>query len=122
VLGRIAELESDAGGAESLSAARRSLIRHAAWLDAVVETHELRLAGGEQIDSGAYTQSLNSLIGLLRLLGLERQAKRGPTLREIMDVEPADDPPEDDPEEPLPESPGEPVAAPEPAPAAVEAG
>lgn len=84
VLARIGELESDAGGAESLSAARRSLIRHAAWLDAMVESHELRLAAGEEVDAGAYTQSLNSLIGLFRLLGLERRAKPARTLREVM--------------------------------------
>lgn len=84
VLDRIAELESDAGGSESLSAARRSLIRHAAWLDAVVESHELRLASGQQIDTGAYTQALNSLLGLYRLLGLERRAKKTLSLREVM--------------------------------------
>lgn len=110
VLARIAELESDAGGADSLSAARRSLIRHAAWLDAVVESHELRLAAGEPIDVGALTQSLNSLIGLFRMLGLERKARRTETLGDVMgwnepqrvadatpDIEPASDPepPED---------------------------
>ncbi len=89
VLSRIAELESDAGGGEALSAARRSLIRHAAWLDALVDSHELRLASGEQIDAGAYTQSLNSLIGLLRLLGLERKARNVRTLRDIMRPEKA---------------------------------
>jgi hypothetical protein len=84
VLSRIAELESDAGGADGLSAAKRSLIRHAAWLDALVDSHELRLASGEQIDSGAYTQSLNSLIGLLRLLGLERKPRNVRSLRDVM--------------------------------------
>jgi hypothetical protein len=84
VLSRIAELESDAGGADSLSASRRSLIRHAAWLDALVDSHELRLASGQEIDSGAYTQSLNSLIGLYRLLGLERRTRRVETLRDLM--------------------------------------
>jgi len=85
VLARIAELESDAGGAESLSAARRSLIRHAAWLDGIVESYELRLATGQQIDVGAYTQSLNSLLGLYRLIGLERKSRPLRTLREAMD-------------------------------------
>jgi hypothetical protein len=84
VLMRIADLESDAGGADSLSAARQSLIRHAAWLDAVVESHELRLAAGQEIDSGAYTQALNSLIGLYRLLGLERRQRSVRSLREVM--------------------------------------
>lgn len=73
ILLRVAGLEEDAGGAEVLSSARRSLIRHAAWLDAIVDSHELRLADGQEVDVGAYTQALNSLIGLFRLLGLERK-------------------------------------------------
>jgi hypothetical protein len=81
---RIADLESDAGGAESLSTARRSLIRHAAWLDAIVDSHELRLAAGEQIDVGSLTQSLNSLLGLFRLLGLERRQKQVRNLRDYL--------------------------------------
>ncbi len=84
VLNRITELETDAGGGEVLSAARRSLIRHAAWLDAVVESHELRLAAGEEIDTGAYTQALNSLLGLYRLVGLERRPKPVRGLHEVM--------------------------------------
>lgn len=84
VMARIVELESDAGGAETLSAARRSLIRHAAWLDAIVDSHELRLAAGEPVDVGGYTQALNSLLGLFRLLGLERKAKPVRSLRDVM--------------------------------------
>lgn len=84
VVARIKELESDAGGAESLSTVRRSLIRHAAWLDAIVESHELRLAAGQEVDTGAYTQSLNSLLGLYRLIGLERRARKTESLRDVM--------------------------------------
>jgi hypothetical protein len=94
VLARIGELESDAGGADGLSAVRRSLIRHAAWLDALVDSHELRLASGEEIDSGAYTQSLNSLIGLYRLLGLERRARPVERLRDVMRASEPEIPPE----------------------------
>lgn len=84
VLYRIGELESDAGGPEALSASRRSLIRHAAWLDALVNSHELRLASGQEIDAGAYTQALNSLIGIYRLLGLERRQRPVRSLRDVM--------------------------------------
>jgi hypothetical protein len=84
VLERIAALEADAGGADALSAARRSLIRHAAWLDAIVDSHELRLAAGETLDVGAYTQALNSLLGLFRMLGLERRAKPARKLRDVI--------------------------------------
>ena len=86
VLARIGELGSDAGGAESLSAARRSLIRHAAWLDAIVESYEMRLASGAEIDVGGHTQALNSLLGLYRLLGLERRQRPARTLRDVMDA------------------------------------
>jgi hypothetical protein len=89
VLSRIADFEVDAGGAETLSTARRSLIRHAAWLDAIVDSHELRLAGGEQLDVGAYTQALNSLLGLFRLLGLERRQRPVKGLREHLNGTPA---------------------------------
>ena len=84
VLARIGELESDAGGPDSLSAARRSLIRHAAWMDAIVESYEMKLAAGEQIDVGGHTQALNSLLGLYRLIGLERRAKKAASLGEVM--------------------------------------
>lgn len=86
VLARIDALETDAGGADNLTAARRSLIRHAAWLDAIVDSHELRLAAGEQLDVGAYTQALNSLLGLFRLLGLERKARPVRRLREHLEA------------------------------------
>lgn len=86
VLARIDALEADAGGSDNLTAARRSLIRHAAWLDAIVDSHELRLASGEQLDVGAYTQALNSLLGLFRLLGLERKARPVRRLREHMEA------------------------------------
>jgi len=35
---RIAAIESDMGGSESLSYARRSLVRRTVWMEAVVET------------------------------------------------------------------------------------
>lgn len=88
VLARVEALESDAGGADNLTAARRSLIRHAAWLDAIVDSHELRLASGERLDVGAYTQALNSLLGLFRLLGLERKARPVRRLREHLESAP----------------------------------
>ena len=84
ILQRIAALTSDAGGADSLSHAKMSLIRRAAFLEAICESHELQLAGGQEINVGAYTQSLNSLLGLYRLLGIERVARSVRTLREHM--------------------------------------
>jgi hypothetical protein len=84
VLDRIGALESDAGGAESLSHARRSLIRRAVWIEALIEGYELRLAAGEPVDVGALTQLTNSLLGLYRVLGLERRQKPARSLRDVM--------------------------------------
>lgn len=77
---RIAVLETDA-----LAATKRSLNRHSVWLDLIIESHELRLAGGEQIDVGAYVQALNSLLGLFRTLGLDRNAWPVRRLRDVME-------------------------------------
>ncbi len=82
IMQRIAALTSDAGGADSLGHAKLSLIRRAAFLEAICESHELRLASGEAVDVGSYTQSLNSLLGLYRLLGIERVARTVRTLHE----------------------------------------
>ena len=84
VLERIGALESDAGGAETLSHARRSLIRRAVWIEALCEGYELRLAAGEMIDVGALTQLTNSLLGLYRVLGVERRQKPARSLRAVM--------------------------------------
>ncbi len=75
IMQRIAALTSDAGDADSLSHAKISLIRRAAFLELICESHEIQLVGGQEINVGAYTQSLNSLLGLYRLLGLERKVR-----------------------------------------------
>ena len=82
---RVAAIESDMGGTETLSHARRSLARRAAWLEAVIEADEQRLAFGAPIDVGVHTQAINALSGLYGKLGLERRSKPIRTLRSIMD-------------------------------------
>jgi hypothetical protein len=84
ICGRIETIETDMGGAEALSHARRSLIRRTVWLEAIIEHSEQRLAAGEGIDLGGHTQAINTLIGLCRLLGLERRARPVEPLRDIM--------------------------------------
>lgn len=81
---RIEAIESDCGGADSLSHARRSLIRRVVWLEAIIEHSEQRLAAGEGIDLGGHTQAINSLLGLYRLLGLERRQRPVMRLRDVM--------------------------------------
>jgi hypothetical protein len=75
VTDRVSVLESDAGGTESLSHTKRSLIRRAVFLEMLTESQEMRFVGGEPVDVGAYTQAFNSMLGAYRLLGLERRQK-----------------------------------------------
>jgi hypothetical protein len=82
---RIETIETDMGGAEMLSYARRSLVRRVVWLEAIIEHTEQQLAAGKGIDLGGHTQAINSLLGLYRLLGLERRARRVERLRDVMD-------------------------------------
>ena|SRR5258708_9895973 len=84
VLNRIAELEADAGGADAISHAKRSLIRRAAFIEAMCEGQELKLIRGQEIDVGALTQSTNTLLGIYRMLGLERRLKTVRSLRDVM--------------------------------------
>ena len=77
-------LLSDAGGAENLSHAKRSLIRRAVFLELLAETQEMKFTAGEPLDIGAYTQAFNSMLGAYRVLGLERRALRVETLRDVM--------------------------------------
>lgn len=84
IQGRIEAIESDLGGADALSHARRSLVRRVVWLEAIIEHTEQRLASGESVDLGGHTQAINSLLGLYRLLGLERRQRPVRTLREVM--------------------------------------
>lgn len=73
VRSRYAELVSDLGG--DLSYQRRSLAKRVIWLEATVEQAEAALARGEEVDHGALTQRINTIIGLYKTLGLERVAK-----------------------------------------------
>jgi hypothetical protein len=84
IRGRIETIETDMGGAEALSHARRSLVRRVVWLEAIIEHTEQQLAAGKGIDLGGHTQAINSLLGLYRLLGLERRQRAVRTLREVM--------------------------------------
>lgn len=81
---RIAQLESDAGGAEALSHAKRSIIKRAVFLELLAESQEVRFAAGEPLDAGSYTQAFNSMLGAYRVLGLERRQRPARTLREVM--------------------------------------
>lgn len=70
---RYQSLRDDAGGDASIQ--RDLLVQRACFLSVVLETQEVKVAEGGDIDLGSYTQMVNSLQGLLKTLGLERRAK-----------------------------------------------
>ena len=72
---RFETIATDCGGLNSLSHIQVGIIKRFIWMEAVIEGFELQLAAGDQIDLGSYTQTVNSWIGLARMLGLERQPR-----------------------------------------------
>ena len=82
---RLEDLQTDLGGRDQLSYQQRSLAKRAIWMEAVIEQQEIALSRGEPVDQGKLTQAVNSLIGLLKTLGLERKARDIPSLRDYME-------------------------------------
>ena len=81
---RLRALETDLGGHDALSYQQRSLVKRAVWMEAIIEQQESALSRGEAVDQGKLTQAVNSLMGLLKTLGLERIARDVPTLNEYL--------------------------------------
>ena len=90
------ELWADLGGVEHLSVQKRWMTERVVWMRRRVLQYELALmaqieaaeAGTEPpklpMDAGTYSYFANLLHGHLKTLGLERAAKPGRTLREVM--------------------------------------
>lgn len=72
---RYQSLTNDLGGVEQLSYQQRSLARRALWFEAMLEQWEAALARGEDVDPGKLTNTTNTLIGLYKALGLQRQSR-----------------------------------------------
>jgi hypothetical protein len=70
---RFETVATDCGGLDTLSHAKVGIIKRFLWMECTIEGFELRLAAGDQIDLGSYTQLTNTWIGLARMLGLERK-------------------------------------------------
>ncbi|MDQ2069060.1 hypothetical protein [Natronospira bacteriovora] len=81
---RYETLANDLGGIEVLSYQKRSLCKRAIWMEAIIEQQEAALSRGEEVDQGKLTQAVNTLIGLLKTLGLERQARDVPDLQQYL--------------------------------------
>ncbi|MBB3231065.1 hypothetical protein [Halomonas stenophila] len=82
---RYTALTTDLGGHENLSYQRRSLAKRAVWMEATIEQAEAALARGDEVDHGAITQKINSLLGLYKTLGLDRVAQPVESIKDILD-------------------------------------
>lgn len=71
------QMTDDLGGADRLSYAQRSLVERALWLEHWLAVQEEALASGDcgNFDAGRWTQACNSLMGILKTLGIERRQK-----------------------------------------------
>ncbi|WP_417514805.1 hypothetical protein [Marinobacter sp.] len=77
---RYSALTQDLGGNERLSYQRRSLCKRIVYMECVIEQQEAALSRGEEVDQGRLTQAVNTLIGLLKTVGLDRMAHDVPDL------------------------------------------
>jgi len=72
---RYQQLTTDLGGVDALSYQQRSLCRRALWFEAMLEQWEAALSRGEDVDPGKLSNTTNTLIGLYKSLGLNRQSR-----------------------------------------------
>jgi hypothetical protein len=82
------ELWQDLGGVDNLSAQKRWLCERVVYLRRrCLEYESAVLAGNDAprgMDAGVYSNHANVLQGYLRALGLDRQAKDGRRLQDVM--------------------------------------
>lgn len=81
---RFHSLTQDLGGKDRLSYQRLSLCKRIVYMECIIEQQEAGLSRGEEVDQGRLTQAVNTLIGLLKTVGLDRQAKDVPDLATFM--------------------------------------
>jgi hypothetical protein len=82
---RLQLLSADLGDWENLSYQRRSLIKRVVWTEIVIEQAEAALSRNEEVDQGKLTQAVNSLIGLLKTLGLDRVPRDVHSLADLIE-------------------------------------
>ncbi len=83
-------LQSDLGGADQISTAKRELIKRIALAGALAEDLECRWLQGEPVDLDEYAKIANVQRRLLATIGLERRAKDitevDPLFRQFVDA------------------------------------
>src|SRR5580658_7890531 len=81
---RVERMKADAG-ADSFQ--KETLAERAVFLIAMLETAERdAIENVKPLDTGQYVQAVNSLIGVLKALGLERAAKKVGSLAEYVEA------------------------------------
>ena len=81
---RLEDLHADLGGEEVLSYQQKSIARRVIWLECFIETQEIAVAEGAEPDINKIIHSMNTLISLFRLLGIQRQIADVPQLHEYL--------------------------------------
>jgi hypothetical protein len=61
------------------------LVQRAVFIALQLETMEIAAASGKPFDAGVYTQMTNSLLGLLKSLGLEKQVTKVANLKSYIE-------------------------------------
>lgn len=80
---RLNQLMEDTG-ADSYQ--KQLLVRRAVFISVQLETMEVNAAEGGMLDMGCYTQAVNSLVGLLTKLGLQRHVKDSLDLQDYINA------------------------------------
>lgn len=74
------DITSDLGGADSLSTVKRTLVEKFCWLSQVMRGVERQIVQSDDSQAAdllaKWVQSLNSLVGLARLLSIERKTRK----------------------------------------------
>ncbi len=70
-----------------MSYQQRSLAKRFVFAEARIEILEQELANGKNIDPGKFSHSINTLVGLARILGLKRKTKHANLIEEIANHE-----------------------------------
>lgn len=78
---RYLALKADSG-ADSVQ--KDLLVRRAIFMSTRLESMESDALEGKGLDAGCYTQAVNSLLGLLKALGLERKVKTTENLQDYI--------------------------------------
>lgn len=75
---------NDLGGEDALSYQQRSLIERSLWLEYWIAQQEKQLAAGQKVQTQQWIQVVNSLKAIYAQLGLDRQAKQVPDLKQYL--------------------------------------